>query len=298
MADFTLTAQLRLQAPSNVNQIVNQMRNQIGDIRVNLSVRASNSLNTVQKQLQDIKTTANDASDGITKFGSQAALAAKRFLAFSIVTTGFLKLTNAIKNGLNDAIEFEREVFKISQVTGTAVRDLQDLTKEVTKLSTGLGVSSKELLNVAQVLSQAGLTAEDTKRSLEALAKSGLSPTFDSIAETGEGVIAIMAQFGVRADQLEDKLSSLNSVAGKFAVESSDLITVVRRTGGAFQAAGGSLEELISLFTSVRATTRESAESIATGFRTIFTRLQRIRTVNFLSNIGVELRDLEGQFVD
>jgi TP901 family phage tail tape measure protein len=294
--DFTLTAQLRLQGPQNINQVLNQIRNQFGNIPLNVVVRAD-GLASAQKQLGGIQNAADGASKSITTFGTQAALAAKRFFAFSLATSGFLKLIGAIQSGVKDAIEFEREVFKISQVTGTAVRDLQDLTKEVTRLSTGLGVSSKELLNVAQVLAQAGLTAEDTKISLEALAKSGLSPTFDSIAETGEGVIAIMAQFGVKATGLEDKLSSLNSVAGKFAVESSDLITAVRRTGGAFQAAGGSLEELISLFTSVRSTTRESAESIATGFRTIFTRLQRIRTVNFLSNIGVELRDLEGQFV-
>jgi len=295
---FTLTAQLRLQPPTNIGQVVNQMRNQIGGITVDLRVQSqTRQLDTVQKQLNSVKKAAGEASKGVTNFGEQAALAAKRFFAFSIATTGFLKLVNAIGNGVKDAIEFEREVFKISQVTGTAIRDLKDLTGEVDRLSKTLGVSSSKLLNVAQVLAQAGLQADDIKKSLEALAKTDLSATFDDLGATGEGVIAIFAQFGVKADQLENKLSGLNSVAGKFAVESSDLITAVRRTGGAFQAAGGSLEELVALFTSVRATTRESAESIATGFRTIFTRLQRIRTVNFLSNIGVQLRDFEGQFV-
>ena len=51
------------------------------------------------------------------------------------------------------------------------------------------------------------------------------------------------------------------------------------------------------MFTSIRATTRESAESIATGLRTIFTRLQRPRTLEFLRQYGVELQDLEGRFV-
>ena len=51
------------------------------------------------------------------------------------------------------------------------------------------------------------------------------------------------------------------------------------------------------MFTSVRATTRESAESIATGLRTIFTRIQRPKTIEFLKEYGVELLDLEGKFV-
>ena len=89
----------------------------------------------------------------------------------------------------------------------------------------------------------------------------------------------------------------MNAVAGQFAVESGDLIAVIRRTGGVFKAAGGDLNELIALFTSVRATTRESAESISTGLRTIFTRIQRPETIEFLRQFGVELVDLQGKFV-
>ncbi|NBP03585.1 MAG: phage tail tape measure protein, partial [Proteobacteria bacterium] len=63
------------------------------------------------------------------------------------------------------------------------------------------------------------------------------------------------------------------------------------------KSSGGDLNELIALFTSVRATTRESAESIGTGLRTIFTRIQRPKTIEFLKQFGVELVDLEGKFV-
>ena len=54
---------------------------------------------------------------------------------------------------------------------------------------------------------------------------------------------------------------------------------------------------MIALFTSVRSTTRESAESIATGLRTIFTRIQRPETIDYLRQFGVELTDIEGKFV-
>ena len=92
-------------------------------------------------------------------------------------------------------------------------------------------------------------------------------------------------------------VGAINAVAGQFAVEAEDIVFAIRRTGGAFKAAGGDLEELIALFTSVRSTTRESAETIATGFRTIFTRLQRPQTIAFLEELGIKLRDAKGQFV-
>jgi len=64
-----------------------------------------------------------------------------------------------------------------------------------------------------------------------------------------------------------------------------------------FEAAGGKLNELIALFTSVRATTRETADTIATGFRTIFTRIQRTETIDSLRELGIVLQDTEGRFV-
>ena len=175
--------------------------------------------------------------------------------------------------------------------------NLKDLRSEITSLSTGLGVSSEKLVDISRVLAQTGMTAKDTKIALEALAKTELAPTFTSIEKTTEAAIAAMRQFNIEASQLSTTLGQMNALAGNFAVEADDLGVVIRRAGGAFKAAGGQLLELEALFTSVRATTRESAETIATGFRTIFTRLRRPRTIGFLKELGVNLEDLTGKFV-
>ena len=183
---------------------------------------------------------------------------------------------------LDEVLEYVKEV---SQVTKTTTTNLAPLTKEITRLSTSLGVSSSELANISLILSQAGLSARETRIALNALAKSSLAPTFTSITATAEGSIAAIRQFNLDIKDLERSLGSINAVAGKFAVESDDIIAAIRRTGGVFAAASQGigtaetqLQQFIALFTSVRATTRESAESIATGLRTIFTRIQRRST--------------------
>jgi uncharacterized membrane protein len=99
-----------------------------------------------------------------------------------------------------------------------------------------------------------------------------------------------MNQFKISATGLSGALGAVNVVAGEFAVEAGDIIEAVRKTGGAFKAAGGNLNELIALFTAVRQTTRESAESIGTGLRTIFTRIQRNDTAAALKEVGINLR--------
>ena len=253
------------------------------------------------------RTTANNvalAGSEIESFGRQAGLAIRRFTAFSTVASVVYGITNAVKTGVVAFIEYDRQLTRISQVTGDAKSSLGKITSEIDSLSKSLGVSSSELATTSVTLAQAGLSARDTERALKALALSALAPSFDDMNQTVEGSIALMRQFSISSAQLEGALGSINSVAAKFAVEASDIITAIQRTGGVFAAASRgvstgteALNEFIAVFTSIRATTRESAETIATGLRTIFTRIQRADTIDALKEFGVTLTDLEGKFV-
>ena len=305
MAGFNLTAQLQLQAPTNTPQVVSQIQKQLKGVNVPLNVQSNaKNLANINSQLKTTDKTARGAAKSTALLNRNITEAARRFSVITVATGTFIALGRAIKNSVGSAIEFEREMVKISQVTGKTVGQLSGLQAEVTRLSTGFGVANQSLLETARILSQAGLSAVKTRQALDILAKTTLAPTFDNIIDTTEGAIAILNQFGREAAKtgqeikfLEVSLDAISQVSKQFAVESSDLITAVRRTGGVFQAAGGNLKELIALFTSVRQTTRESAETIATGFRTIFTRLQRTETLDALKELGISLTDLEGKFI-
>ena len=294
MAKFVLTAQIQLQAPNNASQVVQQINKQLQGVSIPVSVKAAGA---ATKQINQLTAATQKASSAADAMGRSFGLAIKRFAAFTVASRAVSLFTNSLASAIDDAIEFQREIVRISQVTGKSVKELAGLKKTISDLAGGLGISSKELLSTATVLSQAGIGARDLNVALEALAKTSLAATFDSMEQTAEGAIAILAQFGQGVGALEVQLSSVNAVSAAFAVESEDLISAVRRFGGVFKTSGGSLEELLALFTSVRATTRESAESISTGLRTIFTRIQRPKTIEFLRQFGVELTDLNGKFV-
>ena len=268
---------------------------------INSSISATQKLG--QSQAQTAKA-INTSSSEMEEFGKQAGLAVRRFAAFSAVTSVIFAVTNSVSKGISSFIDFDKELVRLQQVTGESASGLNFLQNTITSLSTNLGVGSAELLNVSSTLAQAGLSARDTEKALKALALSSLAPSFDSMNETVEGSIALMRQFGIGAGDLTKALGSVNAVAAKFAVEASDIIAAIQRTGGVFASASKgvsegtqALNEFIAVFTSVRATTRESAETIATGLRTIFTRVQREGTIDALKEYGVNLTDLDGKFV-
>jgi TP901 family phage tail tape measure protein len=305
---FNLTAQINLQSPKNVGRVVSDIQRQLkgsGLNTVNLKVKADpRSMAQTNRQLQNVSKNSKAAARDIGNLNRNLQEATRRFSVITLATGTLLSFVTGFKNATKAAIEFERELIKISQVTGKSVSQLSDLTKEVTRLSTSLGASSADLLGVSRTLAQAGFSAEQTRKALDILAKTSLGATFSSIQDTTEGAIALLRQFGKEARSaggdikfLEQSLDAINAVSKRFAVESDDLITVIRRVGGVFSTAGGEVNELIALFTSVRSTTRESAETIATGLRTIFTRIQRPETIAQLKELGIQLQDAQGNFV-
>lgn len=304
----------RLSAMNSVlvqsKQHANDLKNTFRDLSAALgSFQSTNqsTSRTVQQVGKNFQATAKNiqvARTEMEEFGRQTFLAVKRFAAFSLPTTGIFAFVNAINSGIKAFIDFDKELIKLQQVTGKGSAGISGLEQEITRLATSLGVSSESLLTVASTLAQAGLSAEETRIALAALAKTELAPSFDDLKSTTEGAIAALRQFSLGAGDLEAALGSINAVAAAFAVESADIITAIQRTGGVFAAASkgvtqgkDALNEFIAVFTSVRATTRESAETIATGLRTIFTRIQRAGTIKQLKEFGVNLQDLEGKFV-
>lgn len=298
------TAIKGLAASASIEKLSNAFNNSLRD-----SSALARNTGGVVRSMQQVKESTEQASNSFQSFGRSIQLSAKRFAAFTIGAGALIGFVRSLEGGVRGAIEFQKEMVRLAQVAEEPTSALKGIQNEITKLSTALGVSSTDLAKSAVTLKQAGLSLKDVNTSLEAIAEASLAPNFKDMNEIVEGSISIFSQFGTKAEDLKGILGSLNAVAGAFAVESSDLVTLVRKTGGAFKSVGGDLNELVALFTSVRATTRESADSIATGFRTIFGRLQRPETIEDLKQLGVELRftrdeaeqlgnvNLTGQFV-
>ena len=197
---FNLTAQIQLQAPRNTPQVVSQIKKQLQGVNVDVTVKANSAqVAKLNKELQGVGKAGDASAKSIGRMNTTLAQAARRFSVITVATGSFLALARAMKNSAGRAVEFERELVKISQVTGKSVSQLQSLTNEVTRLSTSLGASSKDLLSVSRTLAQAGFSAQKTKQALEVLAQTTLAATFDNIQDTTEGAIAVLRQFSAEA---------------------------------------------------------------------------------------------------
>jgi TP901 family phage tail tape measure protein len=336
-AAYNIITKLQIQGPDNLGVVTRNIQNQLNGLKANIKINAPGLSGQVDKQLANIKNqvdsltasaragskgvadlnkTVTSSADGLAKFAEQTGLATRRFLAFSAASAPIFAILNALKGGISNAISFQREMVRLAQVTTDAASSIQGVEREITDLSTSLGVSSAELAKASVTFKQAGFNAQQLSEALRTVALTDLSPTFDSIEKTGEAIIAASSQFKIASRDYVGAFGSINAVAAQFAVESADVSEAIKKAGGAFAVSAGqltqpreALNQFIALFTSIRSTTREGASEIATGLRTIFARVQRSTTGDALRQLGIDLRftqkeaealgniNLTGQFV-
>ncbi len=206
MSKFVLTAQLRLKAPTNTKQVINDLRRELQGVNIPVKIKGAAE---AKKQLDAVGNSAKRASSAAQAMGKSFGLAFKRFAAFTVASRAVSLFTSSLANAVDEAISFQREMIKISQVTGQTVQSLKVLDQTITRLSVTMGVSSKELLSTTRILSQAGLQADDLKVALAALAKTTLAPTFSDIGKTADGAIAFLALFKEGVGALERHLVSI-----------------------------------------------------------------------------------------
>ena len=297
----SVDVEVNLKLPKNLQSVQKNLTKNLKPVEVPVTMKdaakSSAGLQKISKEAANTGKAAIQAATGFQKMEKEVGRALVHIAKFDAARRIFYGFVSALEQGISDAIEFEREMVKVAQVANTTLGAMKGLEQTISNLATKFGVASNTLAKTALILKQTGLSIKEVQTAMDALAKTELAPTFDNLTNTTEAAVAAMRQFGIEAAGLEGLLGKINVVAGNFAVESGDIGQAIIRTGGAFKAAGGNVEELIALFTSVRATTRETAETIATGFRTIFTRLQRPKTIEFLRSFGIELTDLSGKFV-
>lgn len=288
----------RASLETTVRELQRKLANVDAKVRVKLDDTGV-GVAKVKERIKEVEDQVNSSTSAITRLGEQIGGYFSRFAAFTLAATTIFKIVRTLGDAKDEAIEFDTTLVRVGQTLGKTRGELNDLRKEVFSLSRELGVASKGLIEASLVIAQAGFTdTEGISKLLGVLAKTQLAPSFKNTANTIQGIIALMHQFRLPADVMEEKFGSINAVAKAFTVEAEDVVTALRVAGGVFAAAGGNMEEFIGIFTAVKDTTQESASTIAHAIKTITARLQRPAAINFFESLGIGgIRDAEGKFV-
>jgi len=209
--------------------------------------------------------------------------------SFNALSTG----GRVFKDMISSTIEVEKSLTEINSVFQLSSQNLDRFAKGLFDVSRETSQSFSVAAEAAKEFSRQGLGMQETlKRTKDALTLTRLAGV-DATEAVNTLTASINGFHGAALDstQITNKLATVDAA---FAVSSRDLAQGLARAGAAASDAGVSFDELIGLITSAQQTTARGGAVIGNSLKTIFTRIERSSTIDAFEELGVQVRDIQG----
>lgn len=230
---------------------------------------------------------------GADQVTSSIEAANQRVIAFGASALVIGSTIRAFNELVKSTVQVEKTFAEINSVFTLSAKSLNQFSKSLFDVARQTGQSFEVAGKAALEFSRQGLTVEQTLiRTRDALTltrQSGLDA-----AKSVEALTAAVNGFSRESLNTTQIVNKLVAVDTRFAVSSADLAEALSRVGSTAQDAGLGLDQLIGLVTSAQQITARGGAVIGNAFKTIFTRLGRTDTLDQLENLGIVVRDLQG----
>lgn len=231
------------------------------------------------------------------KFSKTLEFANDRMVAFAASTSVVYGLGKAFLELYRNALQAEKALANIQVNIKLTSSEMNSLTSDLFKAANQTGQSFYVAAEAAAEFGRQGLKAvEVAKATKAALVLSQISGL--EAADSVKALTSAMNTFGEAAVNYESLVNKMAAADTNFAVSSKDLADAISRVGSTAKDAGVSVDQLLATVTSLQQTTARGGAVIGNSLKTIFTRLQRNDVAAALENIGVKVKDSDGNFLN
>lgn len=246
------------------------------------------SASQAREQLASYNQKAVELGDTFDKTGAKG----ESFLQMVANKAGWLgafyvvnELKNAFFESLNIIKETEDAVVSLQRVLNDDTVSQSQMSDELYAIAKQYGRTFDEVAEVSQLFVQAGNnwtdTLELTKGTMLALNTAELDVT-----QSTQGLIAIMAQWGLSAEDYIDLVDKINITADKFAVTSETIVSALQRSSSSAKNANISLEETIGIITALAEATGRSGENLGTALNSLIIYTSKSSALETFAKVG------------
>jgi TP901 family phage tail tape measure protein len=233
------------------------------------------------------------ATASASEFDKSLAAANARVIAFGASAGIVVKVQQAFSALVKSTIDVEKSLKDINVILGASEKQLSKFGTGLFKVAKETGQTFETVAAAATELSRQGLSAEKTlQRTKDAMILARLAG-MDAVSAV-DALTATLNTFtdaGLNSTKVVNKLAKVDAA---FAVSSQDLAQALQRVGASAKGAGVSFDELLAIVTTAQQKTARGGAVIGNSFKTIFTRIQRPEVLNQLEQLGIAVRDLQG----
>lgn len=200
---------------------------------------------------------------------------------------------SAIKNGIGEAVTFEKTMTDIRRVINPVDSDIKKLGDSAKSMGVEFGVSNTEVAKGMTIFAQQGLGMRDIIDQTRT-AVMATNVTEMALEETTEALTAAQKQFGFTTKQSGQILDSWVEVADTTSVNSRVLTEALKRSGTAARAAGIDFHMFNGITAAMGEATRKGGNEIGTAMKFIFQHARDPKAIDAMQKVGIATQDAFG----
>lgn len=195
---------------------------------------------------------------------------------WGITSSIFNNITSSIQKAYYYAKDLDESLNNIRIVTGDSADQMDRFAKVANNAAKDLGRSTLDYTNAALSFYQQGLSDEQVQARTQVTLKA------QNITGVGTEMVDYLTSvwngFKVEAEDTEEIVDKLAKVADSSASDMSQLAIAMSKVAATASVMGVDVDQLTAQLATVIATTRQAPESVGTAFKTIYSRLNDIKT--------------------
>lgn len=193
-------------------------------------------------------------------------------VASSVMNT----FTQSVQGAFQYVQSLERSLTNIRIVTGDSTEKMAQFAEQANRSAQALGRSTLDYTKASLTFYQQGLDSEEVQARTEATLKA------QNITGAGQQMADYLTSvwngYKVANEEAEIYVDKLAAVADSSASDMNELAIAMSKVASTANTMGVDIDQLNAQIATVVATTRQAPESVGTAFKTIYTRMNDIKT--------------------
>lgn len=256
-------------------------------------------------------TTLNKQTNTVNMALSKMATTFGNTVRWGITASILQEMTSSISSSVRYMKDLDESLTQIQMVTSNSAKDMRELAQYANKAAQALATTTVDYTNAIKVFSQEGFSLPEAKIQAE-LAVTLANVSEQDTATTADQITAYRNAFGLSIEEMARSLDKLANVANNTAANVGELMTAAQRSASVAASVGASEDVFLASISTIQSVTRQSAEEIGNGLKTIMQRFADIRaggssseggdSVDYgeyaqaLKKVGVDVLDATGEF--
>ena len=223
------------------------------------------------KAMDDYTKSTEDANEKTGflngSIGDTIAKFAKAEVAFLAVRTPLNLIKNALADVDDTLIKTENAVIELQRVLDESV-PAGEISNRLYDIAYQYGSTFENASTIAANFARAGRTWNESLEATEA-ALLAMNVAELNATEASDGLLSILAQFGMETSELTNVVDKLNKTADKNPVSTQKLLQAIQRSGSAAKNANVSFDQTLGLITAISEATNRGGQNIGTAINSL-----------------------------